>query len=260
MTFHLAGFTESQDSATLVNVAAIADPMLTVSGDDITIPSGLNRLRFAYALGANTTRAQLASPTLRSLINENLELTPIDQAAEPTGTSAEGLLLRLNMPLGVNEKLNALAAENATSAARSDVYVWLEDGIRIPLPPGPIMSFRFTRANVVTANVWDNGALTLSVPAQIPAGTYAVVGMRATATGMKAARFVFPRIGGVVQQNRPGTIGYDTVTETESPLWRRGGLGEVWGYMTETSLPTVDVVSVSTDSDVVVHVDVIKVR
>lgn len=263
LVWHLGAFDESQNSATLVAVAALADQALTISGDDLFVPAWAPLLRYAYALGGNVTRAQLRSPSIRARINDDLELTPLDVAAEPTGTLADSSLLQLGIPLVVDEALNALAAEDATSAARSIVFVWLDNGARIPMPAGIIRTFRFTRGNVATANVWDNAVLTASVPAVIPEGEYCIVGARGTSTGMQAFRFVSLRPGpgsGSQMQARPGTIGYDTATEAEGRRWRRGGLGEAWGYFSNRALPTVDVLAVSTDTDVVLQVDVIKVR
>ena len=40
--FTMIGYSESQDSSSLVNVAALVDPHVRVVGDDIVVPSGLN--------------------------------------------------------------------------------------------------------------------------------------------------------------------------------------------------------------------------
>ena len=69
MAFTLVGYTESQDTSNaLTAVAALADPHVTINGDDIIIPE-LNQLLGIYASGTTITRAQLRSPSLRRVVN-----------------------------------------------------------------------------------------------------------------------------------------------------------------------------------------------
>ena len=81
MVFTLVAYSESQDSATLVNVAALVDPHVRVVGDDIVVPSALPYVGGVYAIGADLTRAQLVSPSIRR--RYPFEVTPIEIAAEP---------------------------------------------------------------------------------------------------------------------------------------------------------------------------------
>ncbi len=63
--FTTVAYSESQDSAALVNIAALADPHVRVNGDDVLVPRGLNFLLGWYFLGANFVQARIDSPTRR---------------------------------------------------------------------------------------------------------------------------------------------------------------------------------------------------
>jgi len=81
MAFTLIAYSESQDSATLVNVAALVDPHVRVVGDDVVVPSALPYVGGVYAIGTAISRAQLVSPSIRR--RYPMEITPIEIAVEP---------------------------------------------------------------------------------------------------------------------------------------------------------------------------------
>jgi hypothetical protein len=251
--FTLIGYTESQDSAVLVNVAALADPHVRVSGDDIIIPGeqpgnpALNSLIGAYALGPNLTRAQLLSPSLRRLLNP--EIAPLDIAAEPSSPTAF-IDLRFNpILLDPEEALNAQAAEDGAGATRATILAWLADKLIEPIS-GDIRSVRVTNASTLVANAWTNGALTFDQT--LPAGRYAIVGGRFVAAGLQAWRCVF-----VGYQWRPGAIGYDTASEVEHAAFRHGALGS-WGEFNHNTPPTIDFLSNSADTSQTGVLDLVK--
>lgn len=248
--FHLAGFTESQDSAVLIATAALADQSLQVQGDDIIIPNELPLLLAYYAVGANTTRAQLVSPSLRATWAE--EIAPIDVAAAPSspypliylGDSAIGLV--------PDEALNALTAEDAAGAARSTVLVWLADQVPLPLTGVEIRTVRVTGAFAAVASTWTNGAITFSE--SLPSGVYALVGARMASATLQAFRFVFK--GGMF---RPGAIGVQAVSDLEDARFRRGGLGE-WGRFQHNTPPSIDVLCTAADAAYAGELDLVYLR
>lgn len=248
MPFSTVAWSESQDSAVLVNVAALADPHIRVIGDDVLIPEFASLLVALYALGPNTTRAQLQSPTLRRMLNP--EITPIDVAALPTTRPPFVMFHDSPIPLIPDESVNALAAEDAAGAARSTILAWLADG---PLSPvsGEIYSVRVTNATTLVANAWTNGALTFDQTLQ--PGEYAIVGAQFRSTNLQAFRFVVP--GGA---HRPGGVGFAAISAIAPPGQRRGGWGE-WMRFRHTVPPTVDFLANGADSSQVGELDIIKV-
>ena len=245
--FTLVGYTESQDSASLTNVAALADPHIRVSGDDVIVPSGLNYVGGVYAIGADTTRAQLVSPSIRR--RYPFEIVPVEVAAEPADPVKMFPLFDNPLQLDPDESLNAQAAENNASAGRSTVLVWLCDGATAPITGAEIFTIRATNTSTLTAYAWTNGALTFNDT--LPAGDYALVGARGSSAGLIAFRFVFSQYAW-----RPGAIGMDSVGEVGAPIFRFGKLGE-WGQFSHNTPPTVDFLSLSADTSQIVDLDLI---
>ena len=247
MAFTLVAYSESQDSATLVNVSALVDPHVRVVGDDIVVPSALPYVGGVYAIGSQISRAQLVSPSIRR--RYPLEVTPIEIAAEPADPVKYTPFFASPIGLDEDEALNFQAAENNASAGRSTGFVWLCDGATAPISGAEMFTIRATNASTLVAFTWTNGALTFSDT--LPAGTYAVVGMRASSAGMLAARLVFSQYPW-----RPGCIGSDTLGELGVPIFRMGGLG-IWGEFAHNTPPTVDFCSVSADTSQTVDLDLV---
>lgn len=237
MTFHLAGYSASQDSAVLLAAAGIPDQSLQVNVNDVIVPSDLNNLLAAYVLGPNVTRAALVSPSLRSVFNQ--ELFGIDVAATPT----EQLLLEWYgqnaIPLAAGEPLTAQFAESAAGVSRGTVLVWLCDTVPQPIM-ADIRTIRVSSAQAVIANVWSNINLTFND--SLPSGTWGLAGAMLQSANMQAFRFVFK--GGYY---RPGAIGLTTLTQRENPLFRHGNMG-IWGPFENLTPPSVDILANGADA------------
>lgn len=235
--FHLAGWTQSQDSAVLVPTAGLADQSIQVNGNDIIVPNDVNQLMAAYALGPNLTRASLQAPSLRAIFNQ--EVYGIDVNAVAT----DQLLLEWYganaIQLAAGEPFEAWMAENNAAASRGTILVWLCD-----TPPsslnGDIRTIRVTSANAAVANAWTN--ITLAFNDVLPSGTYALMGMQLQSTNMQAFRCVFK--GGMY---RPGAIGQPAITTRQNQVFRHGGLG-VWGTFENLTPPSVDVLCNGADA------------
>jgi hypothetical protein len=245
--FTLVGYTESQDSSTLVNVAALVDPHVRVVGDDIVVPSGLNYVGGVYAIGASITRAQLVSPSIRR--RYPVEVTPIEIAAEPADPVKYNPFFQSPIQLDEDESLNFQAAEGGAGAQQSSGLVWLCDGATSPITGSEMFTIRATNATTLVSYAWTNGALTFNDT--LPAGEYAVVGMRASSAGLIAARLVFSQFPW-----RPGCIASDTLGEQGAPVFRYGNLG-VWGQFSHNTPPTVDFLSLSADTSQTVDLDLV---
>jgi hypothetical protein len=247
MAFTLVGYSESQDSATLTNVAALVDPHVRVVGDDIVVPGALSYVGGVYAIGTAISRAQLVSPSIRR--RYPMEITPIEIAVEPADPVKYNPFFASPIALDEDEALNLQAAENGAGANQSSGFVWLCDGATAPISGSEMFTIRATNATTLVAYAWTNGALTFSDT--LPSGTYAVVGMRASSAGLLAARLVFSQYPW-----RPGVIGSDTLGEQSAPVFRMGALG-VWGEFQHNTPPTVDFCSVSADTAQTVDLDLV---
>lgn len=243
----VVGYTESQDSAVLVNVAALADQHVRVNGDDVIIPRTMNQLVAAYAVGPNITRVQLQSPSLRRVLNE--EVAPLDVGALPSVPSRMMGLWDNPIILDEDEALNVLAAESAAGASRATALVFLADG---PIAPvnGDIRTVRVTNATTLVANAWTNGALTFDQT--LPAGRYAIVGARFRSTNLQAFRIV-----AVGYAWRPGAVGFVNPIDVGDAVFRMGRLG-VWCEFDHNVPPTVDFLANGADSAQTGELDLIK--
>jgi hypothetical protein len=246
--FTLVGWQQNVNTGgVLTEIAALADQHVRVEGNNIIVPRGMNALLGAYHCAASATLAQLSSPSLRRTVL--LDIAPIDIGTEPG--SPPGFLNLFYSPIALDEDeaLRALVAGGEAAAERKVVLAWLGDGPQSPAQ-GEFFTVRATGSTTLTAYAWTNVALTFTQT--LPAGRYAVVGMRAQSNGCIAARLVF--VGGVW---RPGCIGSDAISDLSPELFRGGRLG-VWGEFEHTQPPTVDFLSVSADTSEIVYLDIVK--
>lgn len=246
--FTLVAFYECETATrTLDHITGLDDPHVRVSGDDIYVPRDLANLGGCQFIGQYITQAQITSPSLRRLANIDVE--PIDTGTEePAQPKALYNIFASPRPLEPTEGLRAKVT--TSTAGFPKVLVWFTDG---PLAPvtGAIFTVRCTSTTTLAARAWKNVALTFSQT--LPTGRYQIVGMRATSTGLIAARLVLTGYSW-----RPGCVGWDADADVENDVFRSGRLG-VWGEFEHDTPPTVDALSVSTDTDLVVHLDLIKV-
>lgn len=247
--FHLCAYSESQDTGgLLVNCAALADPSLTVGGDNIQVPDYASNLMGAVAQGLTIARAQLQSPSLRRVIN--FEINPVNQLGlleDPP----RGLWFPENpIALDVNEQVQALVAETAAGAEQETVLVWLSDGPIAPIG-GEIHTVRVTAAVATVAYGWTNGALVFDQV--LPVGRYAIVGAQFQSANMLAFRFLFQG-----STPRPGGVGSDGLDFYPQNGQRLGGWG-VWGEFESTNPPTVDFLTAAINAAETGILDLVKV-
>lgn len=256
MSLHLVGYTESQDSATLANIAAMADDVLRVNGDDVVVPV-LNRLYGAYFNGANITQARIDAPSLRDVLLPDIE--PLDVSAEPTfptpwhwfGPHYQGRDLvgaaRKPLTLKRTEALRAMAAEDAAGAARCNAFYWL--GSDLVAPPevpenvegmGEVQWLRATATTTLTAFAWTPCTLTFTQGPQ--AGYYAALGLLSRSAGALAGRYVTPNL-----PYRPGTLACDAVGDAVDRRFLDGSLGVLTAFDQDNQVQ-VEMASVSADT------------
>lgn len=240
--FHLAAFAESIDPAgALTAIAAVREEMIFTNGDDLRVPTSLPFLVGAAAAinDASLVRAQVQAPSLR--LQANLDVEPVVNGATFGEPPEQSLFPMSPVPLTADEALNFAFESNPAAAALHYGLLWLSDGPQ-PETPGNVFTVRFTAAVQQTTTTWVNGNLTLGTT--LPAGRYAVVGLRVRSTDLVAGRLVFPE-----QFNRPGVIGLNAIGE-EDPYWTRYGRMGVFGEFPHTNPPTLDVLGGAAASQV----------
>ena len=247
MPFTLVAWYESTTEAkTTYAINAVADPHLRVSDDDIWVPSALPMLAGCIFMGANLTEARIESPTLRTLTP--IDVLPFELAVKPSSNPKAVLQPAAPKTVGATEALNAKISAGA--ANKLCALAFLCDG---PLAPvtGEIFTVKCSTKITTTPYSWTNAALVFTQ--SLPSGRYAIVGMRAKAGNLIAARLV---ISGFAW--RPGCIGCQAFNDIERPEFRHGRMG-TWGEFDHDVPPTVDFLSQATDTDPAVWLDLIKI-
>ena len=231
--FHLGAYAQSVDPAgALVNINAVPEQVLFTTAGDLRIPDRFTMLvgEMAAINDASLVRAQLQAPSLRVEVNHDVE--PIVQAAvwgNPPETTWHG---DSPLQLVTDESLNFAMQSDPAAPALHYGLVWLADG-PVEVVKGRIFTRRATATIAQTTTTWVNGNLTLGQV--LPAGRYAVVGMRARSTDAVAMRLVFRE-----QVNRPGVPVINAIGDQDF-YWFRMGRAGVWGEFPNTIPPTLDV-------------------
>lgn len=251
--FHAVAFSANMTSTNLGGfVTPVVDPTVTISGNNLLIPDKLNQLfgvaAFATA-AAVSTKAQIQTPSLRETFYPSV--SPIVKAATFAGYPAIFDLWDNPIPLETNEGMNFYSdASLAAPAGQYGGVVFLCDGKRAPVQGQRIFTLRATATVQQVVNAWANGAMTFDQT--LPVGNYDVVGMRAEATGLYAARLVFVGPSAVV---RPGCPGVALPTDMDIHAFRQGRLG-VWGSFFSLTPPSIEVFG-GTAASQVLYIDLV---
>jgi len=249
--FTMIAYRDATAHAALAALDAVPDPHVRVGTEVINVPE-LNKMIGAFCGGTTVTEGRIESPSLRRLANQRLGACCT--VLLPPATESPDYYFhnwtKNPRTLDVAEGLEFHAVGPGTTYATG--LIWLADALA-PAPSGEMFTVEATASVTGIILAWVNGALTFSQT--LPAGRYAVVGMRATHTNCDAARLVF-----VGSSWRPGCVGTEATDRPDIPIFRNGGLGS-WGEFEHDSPPTIDLLSqaaAATAPDVTL--DLIQVR
>lgn len=249
--FHLAAFEQSLDPAgAFVAINAIREEQFQVNGVDFRVRAGLeNILGMACTINdASAVRAQVQSPSLRTLAN--LDVEPIIAALVFGNRPVVGFYPEVAISVAADENVNFFVQSDPAAAAMHRGFVWFGDGPQAPVK-GSFFSIRATSAITLATGTWVNGNLTFGQV--LPTGRYQVIGMRARGANLVAARLVFPE-----QVPRPGCVACTAIGDQMDPVFRAGNSG-VWGEFDNTVPPTVDCLGV-TDTAQTYILDLVRVK
>ena len=246
LAFTVVVWSESKDSAVLVELDAIPDQHITIDDDRVVVPDWATHLCGAMAYSVTATLAQMTSPSMRAeseLDVSNLSLVPIPPDPYNYEQFWDGKRL-----LESDEGLGFLMANGAGVSEQMTGVAWLE-GEREPVPDGEVETIRCTGATTLEGFTW--GAVPLVFTQQLRAGRYAIVGARFESAGVIVGRLIIPG-----STYRPGAPGSLTGACRDWDEFRKGGLG-VWGEFTHSHPPQAEFLSLSADTAEVVYLDII---
>src|SRR2546427_8360817 len=253
--FHLAAWYASVDqgAAYTTMAAAVPEPVLFVSGNDIHVPAQLpNAVGFAAGLASGgQSNFRVTAPSLRGV--SRMFGVPIngfaDADAIPDATAKWLDLRDTPLPFVPPEVVNVDTHADPTVARKQWVLVWLADGPIQSLGGLKIYAARATATTTLTVGQWTLCPITFDD--SMPTGNIQVVGLRARSAGIIAARFAF-----IGQQFRPGVLGSPTVAGLQPLAFRWGEFG-VFGSFTIDTLPQIEVLSTSADTAEVFELDIV---
>lgn len=257
MPFHVAAFCSSVDAAAAFTaLAPRTDQRLQVTANRLRVPV-LNNV-VAIAGGADAVvapRIRLFSPSIEELARYELaEINTNNAAAAVYGSPARIVDLRRSpLPLTVDEDLQVELYNNPAVAQLQFAHVWLADGPITPVDNVRETTVRATAAITAVANEWTVGALTLDD--DLPAGEYAVIGLRVQSATIQLGRLNFV---GSDALWRPGVPGSVLVSDLSPAMFRHGGMG-VFGTFRTTSLPQLEILCNAADTAQVVYLDLVRV-
>ena len=251
---HMALYSASIANGTvLLQVAAVADPIIASSGSGLLINAQLPYLWRCAAVGTNLTRVQLTSATLR-------DYAPFDVGPVNVGTAIQvpaRVIDFTDNPIKFNgvEELDVFGVQSNAGAQRITAAVWFADGPVRPVT-GRVFTMHWTASTTLAANaftaitpVFDNG---------IPSGLFAIVGSRQISAGALFHRYI-PRGGNPF---RPGYFS----AQAQSDYPYEGSrftdyvpnLGEAMRFNNVT-IPQIEIFSVSADTTEEGYIDMIQV-
>lgn len=244
--YHTLAFTATNAGAVaLGDMPGITDSFATLNSSSHYIMGVPSNLKAAYAGGLLMTLAQINTPSLRNVAIPfispmNIALLPRDQFPM-VNFGRNGPLI---------PSTDELAITYSASAADTDYAVIFVDLGPTPVPQGNTYTVKLTGTTTVTPKVWSPCPLTIS--STLPAGNYAVVGMKFESTTAIAGRLIFPGGG-----PRPGVIGGAGATIDDMLRFRFGNFG-LMGTFTSYALPTLDALCNAADAAQTVYLDLIK--
>ena len=248
--YHLACYKgDASVNANNFDLPAVNDSVLTLSNGHyiLTQPA---RVKIAYVQAASLTLARINTPKLRATSLPYIE--PLRVGALPGNLPPASLYETNQLNLDpIDEIAIEVSNNNGISTEVTIAGLFLEMS-NTPIPSGPSFTIRATSSFTATDGAWTNGAITFDQV--LPAGRYAVIGLRVIGTNLVFGRLIFP--GG---QYRPGTVCSDSVSESDGNLVRQGNCG-LLGEFDSVAQPQIEIFSNGANSEQTVFMDIIRIR
>lgn len=253
MSVHTVAYYKSVLSAgTLQAITPVPDPTVTINGNDIQVPGTYNKVtRIGSIAGTHQGKqVELQSPSLRELYFP--EFFPGELVATFDDPFSFTDLDNSPLQLVTNEGLDFYSDAGGDDTTAQGVYgiVFLTDS-PIVKASGKMRTIRASAAIQQAVNAWASGQLTFDQT--LPVGTYDVVGLRAEAAGLVAARLIFIGASGIT---RPGVLCQSSANKIGVPHFRNGNFG-IFGTFDSTTPPSIEVLG-GTATAQEVYLDLVK--
>lgn len=259
-----SGVTDTYQEVTFISSGAILAP----SANGLQVSAVLNKLCLVFGVGAHLEAIQPQAASFLPLPYPTLQPNNIGTAMENPPKAWD--FIRAPKVLRQTEAFHIFASQTSAGAETETVFAMFTDGVIQPAPaisqaPTFNGNSMFTIAHATATTTLTANAFTQVTPtldAALPAGQYALVGMRVQSTGCLAFRI--KPINEPLW--RPGGIGCQTADQLELPGQRYinalNGQISHWGtWLTffQNTVPNVDVWSTSADTKEDFWFDLVKI-
>lgn len=248
--YHLACYKGAVTAnASNFDLPAVNDSVLTLSNGHyiLTQPA---RVKIAYTQAPSITLSRINTPKLRATSLPYIEPLRVGSLPGNLPPAAKYDNNQLNLD-PIDEIAIEVSNDLASSTEVTIAGLFLEMG-NTPIPSGPSFTIRATSAFTATDGQWTSGAITFDQV--LPAGRYAVIGLRVIGANLVFGRLIFP--GGTY---RPGTIASDDVSESDGNMVRQGNCG-LLGEFDSVAQPQIEIFSNGANSAQTVFMDIIRIR
>jgi len=248
--YHLACYTASAPaSSSNLDIPGVNDNVLTLSNNHYILTQSA-KLKAAYVQADTLTRARINTPKLRATSLPYFE--PVSVSLLPGNLPHVAMYGNNQLTLDPIDEIAIEASTDATAGSHrviAGIFLSLSD---TPVPTGPSFTIRATSTIPATTLQWSSGPLTFDQV--LPAGRYAVVGLRVIGADLVFGRLIFP--GGTY---RPGTVASANESESDGNLVRQGSFG-LLGEFDSVAQPQLEVFAFGSNSAQTAFIDIIRIR
>jgi hypothetical protein len=249
MSFHLLAFTGSVGQTANTDLAAVVDDVVPVQNNHFLLSRDRNLL-WAAAVGATITRQRIVQPTLRQIVEP--QINPLEGNAAPASNPNYADYTVYPLRIRALEELAVESTSGLSMGTERHYGVLALEESREPTPGGDIYTLRGTSTTAAVANTWTT--LTTTWDVVLPEGVYAVCGLAGVGSGSIAYRLIFED-----QRDRPGSLAIQSVTQKPGRHFQKGLLG-IWGRFRNYAMPQLQCLSNTNTSTHTFFLDIIRLR
>lgn len=250
--FHLAAYSAQPGSGTTTDMTALTDSVISQRNGHYIFTNPFYLLGVSM-YGSAALRGNILSPTLNSITKFNI--WPMNSSTISASPPRMDIWTQYPVPLPQNEEIQVQVTTSGADTTTCMLVLGLQSPIT-PIPQGkpplPVFEMRFTASPTFNTQTWAGlGAPTFEQ--SLRGGTYAVVGAQFQATGLLAARAVFP-VPPLVQSRpvRPGALASQAIGDQPLQVYPYGPMlwGE-WGRFSTAELPQFEYLGMGSASQAV---------
>ena len=248
--YHLACYKGAVSAnASNFDLPAVPDNVLTISNNHYILTQSA-RVKLAYAQAASITLARINTPKLRATSLPYIE--PLRVGTLPGNLPPVAVYDNNQLNLDPIDEIAIEISNDLASSTEVTIAGLFLEMSNTPIPQGPSFTIRATSSFTATDGAWTSGAVVFDQV--LPAGRYAVIGLRVIGANLVFGRLIFP--GGVY---RPGTLASDDPSESDGNIVRQGNCG-LLGEFDSVAQPQLEVFSNGANTSQTVFMDVIRIR